>query len=61
VISPGSARGLQITFLILLGTLVAGGIVLLRARTTYARDIATAAATDATQEPSAAAATPPGS
>jgi len=44
VISPGSARGLQITFLVLLGTLVAAGIVLLRARTTYARDTATAAA-----------------
>jgi MFS family permease len=44
VISPGSARGLQITFLVLLGTLVAGGIVLLRARVTYARDTATAAA-----------------
>ncbi|HEX3318110.1 MAG TPA: MFS transporter [Solirubrobacteraceae bacterium] len=44
VISPGSARGLQITFLVLLGTLAAGGIILLRARATYARDVATAAA-----------------
>jgi MFS family permease len=44
VISPGSARGLQITFLILLGTLAAAGIVLLRARSTYPRDVATAAA-----------------
>jgi MFS family permease len=47
VISPGSARGLQITFLVLLGTLVAAGIVLLRARTTYAGDTATAAAASA--------------
>jgi len=44
VISPGSARGLQITFLVLLGTLAAGGFFLLRARSTYARDVATAAA-----------------
>jgi MFS family permease len=44
VISPGSARGLQIAFLVLLGTLAAGGFVLLRARSTYARDVATAAA-----------------
>jgi MFS family permease len=44
VISPGSARGLEITFLVLLATLAAAGIALLRARVTYARDIATAAA-----------------
>jgi MFS family permease len=46
VISPGSARGLQITFMVLLGTLAAAGISLLRARHTYARDIATAAASN---------------
>ncbi|MFL5886098.1 MAG: MFS transporter [Thermoleophilaceae bacterium] len=46
VISPGSARGLQITFLVLLGTLAAGGISLLRARYTYPRDVATAAASN---------------
>jgi MFS family permease len=44
VISPGSARGLQITFLVLLATLAGAGIVLLRARSTYPRDVATAAA-----------------
>jgi MFS family permease len=43
VISPGSARGLQITFLVLLGTLVAAGVSLLRARFTYPQDTATAA------------------
>ena len=44
VVSPGAARGLEITFLLLLGTLAAAGVVLLRARSTYARDTATAAA-----------------
>ena len=44
VISPSSARGLEITFLVLLGTLAAGGVILLRARSTYPRDVATAAA-----------------
>jgi MFS family permease len=44
VISPGAARGLEISFLLLLGTLATAGIVLLRARYTYPRDVATAAA-----------------
>lgn len=44
VISPGAARGLEISFLLLLGTLVAAGVFLLRARHTYPRDVATAAA-----------------
>jgi MFS family permease len=44
VISPGAARGLEISFLLLLGTLVAGGVFLLRARYTYPGDVATAAA-----------------
>jgi MFS family permease len=43
-VSPSTARGLEISFLLLLGTLVAGGIVMLRARSTYPRDVATAAA-----------------
>jgi MFS family permease len=43
-ISPGTARGLEISFLLLLTTLVAGGVILLRARKTYPRDVATAAA-----------------
>lgn len=47
VISPGSARGLEITFLLMLGTLAAAGVFLLRARRTYPRDIATAAASKA--------------
>jgi MFS family permease len=44
VISPGAARGLEISFLLLLGTLGAAGVVLLKARSTYPRDVATAAA-----------------
>jgi hypothetical protein len=44
VISPGAARGLEISFLLLLGTLVAAGVFLLRARSTYPRDVATAGA-----------------
>ncbi len=43
-ISPSSTRGLEITFLILLGTLAVSGIWLLRARHTYPTDVATAAA-----------------
>ncbi len=46
VISPGAARGLEISFLLLLGTLAAAGIVMLRARYTYPRDVATAAASN---------------
>ncbi len=42
--NPSTARGLEITFLILLATLVAAGVFLARSRHTYARDVATAAA-----------------
>jgi MFS family permease len=51
VISPGAARGLEISFLLLLGTLAAAGVVLLRARSTYPRDVATAAASHHGSEP----------
>ena len=44
VVTPGAARGLEISFLLLLGTLVAAGLFLLkRARPTHATS-ATAAA-----------------
>jgi sugar phosphate permease len=46
IISPGAARGLQISFLLMLGTLAAAGVFLLRARYTYPRDVATAAASN---------------
>jgi MFS family permease len=60
VISPGAARGLEISFLLLLGTLGAAGVFLLRARHTYPRDVATAAASnqgsdDPVAEPQASA------
>jgi hypothetical protein len=44
VMSPGAARGLEISLLALLVTLAAAGVFLLRARHTYPRDVATAAA-----------------
>jgi MFS family permease len=47
VISPGAARGLEISFLIMLTALVAAAGFLVRARTTYPRDVATAAASQA--------------
>jgi MFS family permease len=43
-ISPASATGLQVSFLIMLSTLAAAGVFLVRARTTYATDVATAGA-----------------
>ncbi|HWE33611.1 MAG TPA: MFS transporter [Solirubrobacteraceae bacterium] len=49
-VSHSEARGLEITFLVLLGTLVAAGVFLLRARATYPRDVATAAASRQTAE-----------
>jgi MFS family permease len=43
-VSPAEASGLEAAFLILLVALFAGGIAMLRARHTYARDVATAGA-----------------
>ena len=43
VISPSTARGLEISFLLLVSTIAAAGVFLLRARSTYPRDVATAA------------------
>ncbi len=43
-VSANEARGLEISFLILLATLFAAGLFLARARFTYAEDVATAAA-----------------
>jgi MFS family permease len=51
VISPGAARGLEISFILMLVTLAAAGIVLLRARSTYPRDVATASASVQGSEP----------
>jgi MFS family permease len=43
-ISPSTATGLEVSFLIMLATLAAAGVFLLRARLTYPSDVATAAA-----------------
>jgi MFS family permease len=45
-VTPAEARGLEFAFLILLVALFAGGIAMLRARETYARDVATAGASE---------------
>jgi MFS family permease len=45
-ISPSTATGLQFSFLIMLGTLAWAGVYLVRARSTYATDLVTAAASD---------------
>ena len=45
-VSPSEARGLEISFLILLVTLFAAGVFLARARFTYAQDVATAGASN---------------
>jgi predicted MFS family arabinose efflux permease len=46
-VSAGQTRGLEYTFLVMLGPLLAAGLVLLRARKTYPVDVASAAASDA--------------
>jgi MFS family permease len=47
VISPSEARGLEVAFLVMLSSLAVAAIFLFRARRTYARDVATAAASQA--------------
>ncbi len=44
--STSTATGLQVTFLIMLVALVAGGLLLYKARVTFASDVATAAASE---------------
>jgi MFS family permease len=43
-VSANTARGLEVSFLLLLGTLAAAGLFLLRARATYPQDVANAGA-----------------
>jgi MFS family permease len=45
-VSHNTANGLEISFLLLVGTVVAAGVFLLRARFTYPSDVATAAASN---------------
>ncbi|MGI8920419.1 MAG: MFS transporter [Solirubrobacteraceae bacterium] len=49
-IAPGVGTGLEISFLLMLIALAAGGIVLLKARNTYPQDVATAVASTEVQE-----------
>jgi MFS family permease len=51
--TTATGHGLSASFLILLGTLAAAGVFLLRARYTYPRDVATAAASQQASEPAA--------
>jgi MFS family permease len=44
LVSPSSARGLEVAFIIMLSALAAAGVCLARARHTYPTDVATAAA-----------------
>jgi MFS family permease len=44
LVSAATGTGLQVSFLIMLSTLAAAGVFLLRARTTYPTDVATAGA-----------------
>ena len=44
IVSASVGTGLQVSFLIMLGTLAAGGVFMLRARHTYPTDVATAGA-----------------
>lgn len=50
-VSAATGTGLQVTFLIMLSTLAAGGMFLLRARATYPTDVVTAAAAGPSTEP----------
>ena len=50
--SSSTSTALEITFLIMLGTLAAAGWLLFRARTTFASDVATAAASEPDADPS---------
>lgn len=51
LVSPSTARGLQVAFLIMLSALASAGLFLLRARRTYPVDVATAAASVQGQTP----------
>ena len=52
--SSHTATGLQVTFLIMLVTLLAAGVFLFRARRTFASDVASAAASEEASEPAPA-------
>jgi MFS family permease len=49
IVSPATARGLEISFLVMLSALIAAGVFLFRGSKTYPRDVATAAASGEAQ------------
>jgi MFS family permease len=53
LVSSATGTGLQVSFLVMLTTLAAAGVFLLRARTTYPTDVATAGAAWSAPSPSA--------
>jgi MFS family permease len=59
LVSAATGTGLQVSFLIMLSTLAAAGVFLLRARTTYPTDVATAGAAWTPSSPAAAASPAP--
>ncbi len=60
-VKPGTGPGLEVTFLVMLVSLVAAGVVLYRARVSYPGDVATAAASRQAARRPAAADPQPGS
>ncbi len=60
-VKPGTGLGLEVTFLVMLVSLVAAGIVLYRARASYPSDVATAAASRQAARRPASPETEPGS
>ncbi|MGD1057436.1 MAG: MFS transporter [Solirubrobacteraceae bacterium] len=64
IVSSATGTGLQVSFLIMLTTLAAAGVFLLRARSTYPTDVATAGAAwtpDASGSPVSSSSAPPAS
>jgi MFS family permease len=55
IVSAATGTGLQVSFLIMLSTLAAAGVFLLRARNSYPKDVATAGAAAAPSAPASAA------
>ena len=49
--TSSAATGLQVSFLVMLAALVAGGVVLFRARSTFASDVVSAAASEPQKQP----------
>jgi hypothetical protein len=59
LVSSNTATGLEVSFMVMLATLAVAGVVLLRARNTYATDVVTAEASQEAAAAAEAAADPP--